>query len=82
MDPLDSGVWFSTADGVIGKYCNSGNPTLIMANQDHAKYVSTKDLILQPGDVIQFRVSVTVSGRSRGGGVVRVQGVCLTPPPP
>ena len=63
-------MWFSTADGVIGKYCNSGNPTLIMANQDHAKYVSTKDLTLQPGDVIQFKVSVTASGRSRVGGGV------------
>ena len=61
MDPLHSGVWLTTADGVIGKYCNSGNPTLIMANQEHDKFVLTKDLVLQPGDVIQFKVRVNVN---------------------
>ena len=57
MDPLDSGLWLTTSDGMIGKYCNSGNPTLIMANQQHDKFIVTKDLVLQPGDVIQFKVN-------------------------
>ena len=47
----------TVAGGVIGKYCNSQNPVLILANQDADKKVITKDLKLNVGDVIQFKVS-------------------------
>lgn len=50
----------SVAGGVIGKYCNSRNPVLILANQEADKKVITKDLNLQVGDVIQFKVMPSI----------------------
>ncbi|KAL3853203.1 hypothetical protein ACJMK2_016762, partial [Sinanodonta woodiana] len=64
-DPQDSGVWSITSDGVIGKYCQSGNPTLILANQEADKIVMTKDLRLQPGDIIQFKINVGCNNQFR-----------------
>ncbi|WAR26097.1 RELN-like protein [Mya arenaria] len=55
VEPLDSGVWQTATGGVIGKYCNSRNPVLILANQESDKRVVTKDLNLKVGDVIQFK---------------------------
>jgi len=49
-------MWHTATGGVIGKYCNSRNPVLILANQEADKRVVTKDLRLKVGDVIQFKV--------------------------
>ena len=56
VEPLDSKQWMMIGGGVIGKYCNSQNPVLILANQEADKKVVTKDLNLKEGDVIQFKV--------------------------
>ena len=58
VEALDSGAWLSAAGAVIGKYCNSRDPVLILANLESDKMIITKGLQhLQPGDVIQFKVS-------------------------
>ncbi|XP_060574508.1 reelin-like isoform X2 [Ruditapes philippinarum] len=64
-EPLDSNMWMTVAGGVIGKYCNSQNPVLILANRDSDKKVITKDLNLQVGDVIQFKINVGCSNQFR-----------------
>ncbi|KAL4226959.1 hypothetical protein ACF0H5_014936 [Mactra antiquata] len=65
VEPMDSELWLMTAGGVIGKYCNSRNPVLILANQESDKRVVTKDLKLQKGDVIQFKINVGCSNQFR-----------------
>ncbi|XP_045165547.2 reelin-like [Mercenaria mercenaria] len=65
VEALDSDVWMTIAGGVIGKYCNSRNPVLILANQEADKKVITKDLKLQVGDVIQFKINVGCSNQFR-----------------
>ncbi|KAJ8301142.1 hypothetical protein KUTeg_020129 [Tegillarca granosa] len=47
----DSGVWSTVTEGVLGKYCQAADPTLILANQQNDKYAITKDLDLRPGDI-------------------------------
>lgn len=56
MDVLDSGMWSTVTEGVLGKYCQARDPTLILANQENDKFAITHDLDLEAGDVIQFRV--------------------------
>ena len=53
---MTSGEWLTITEGVLGKYCQARDPALILANQENDKYVITKDLDLQAGDVIQFKV--------------------------
>ena len=57
-EPLESGQWRTVTEGVIGKYCQSYSPSLIIGNQFSDKYIISKDLDLSPGDVIQFKVRV------------------------
>ncbi|KAL8563520.1 hypothetical protein ACOMHN_064345 [Nucella lapillus] len=57
-DPLESGQWRTVTDGVVGKYCQSHSPSLILGNQPSDKYVVSKDLHLSPGDIIQFKINV------------------------
>ena len=57
-EPLESGQWRTVTEGVIGKYCQSYSPSLIVGNQFSDKYIISKDLDLSPGDVIQFKVRV------------------------
>ena len=59
-DPVNSGKWLTITEGVRGKYCQAKDYTLILANQQNDKSVVTKDLQLQQGDVIQFRVSLVI----------------------
>ncbi len=47
-------------DGMYAPYCQSGNDALMFANQANDKLAVTKDMKLEPGDVIQFRVGVSV----------------------
>ncbi|XP_052779173.1 reelin-like isoform X2 [Mya arenaria] len=73
VEPLDSGVWQTATGGVIGKYCNSRNPVLILANQESDKRVVTKDLNLKVGDVIQFKINVGCTNQFRWDHPVMLQ---------
>ncbi|VDI77295.1 reelin [Mytilus galloprovincialis] len=64
-DPVKSGKWLTITEGVRGKYCQARDYTLILANQQNDKSVVTKDLRLQTGDVIQFRINVGCSTQFR-----------------
>ena len=57
---MTSGEWLTITEGVLGKYCQARDPALILANQENDKYVITKDLDLQAGDVIQFKVNTCI----------------------
>ncbi|XP_021361182.1 reelin-like [Mizuhopecten yessoensis] len=65
LDVLDSQVWSTVTEGVLGKYCQARDPALILANQENDKFAITKDLDLQTGDVIQFRLNVGCSNLFR-----------------
>lgn len=56
LNAIDNGVWSTITEGILGKYCQNRDRALILANQQNDKYVVTKDLALETGDVIQFRV--------------------------
>ncbi|KAK3103287.1 hypothetical protein FSP39_018199 [Pinctada imbricata] len=64
-DVMDSGMWLIVTEGVRGKYCQARDPALILANQENNKYVITKDLDLEAGDVIQFKINVGCSNQFR-----------------
>lgn len=65
LDVLDSNVWSTVTEGVLGKYCQARDPALILANQENDKFAITKDLDLKAGDVIQFRINVGCSNLFR-----------------
>lgn len=65
LNAIDNGVWSTITEGILGKYCQNRDRALILANQQNDKYVVTKDLALETGDVIQFRVNVGCSNQFR-----------------
>ncbi|KAL5013759.1 hypothetical protein ScPMuIL_008029 [Solemya velum] len=73
VDPLDSGQWMTVTEGVLGKFCQTLDPTLVLGNQKNDKHIITKDLNLQPTDVIQFKINVECSGLFRWDHPVSLQ---------
>ncbi|XP_060065663.1 reelin-like [Ylistrum balloti] len=65
LDVLDSNMWSTVTEGVLGKYCQARDPALILANQENDKFAITKDLDLQTGDIVQFRINVGCSNLFR-----------------
>ena len=49
-------IWLTITEGMYGPYCQSEDDTLMFASQPNDKFAITKDLSLQEGDVIQFKV--------------------------
>ncbi|KAI8771793.1 reelin [Biomphalaria glabrata] len=58
LEPMLSDQWRMITEGVNGKYCRLTNPSLVLSNQVNDKFAVTKDVQLQPGDVIQFEINV------------------------
>lgn len=56
---MQSDDWRVITDGTAGKYCGSESPSLVMSNQVNDKLAVTNDVLLQPGNVIQFEVCST-----------------------
>ena len=55
---MQSDQWRMVTEGIVGKYCGSTNPSLVMGNQVNDKFAVTHDVNLKPGDIIQFWVII------------------------
>lgn len=54
---VDGDIWLTITEGMYAPYCESLDDTLMFADQQNEKFAMTKDMQLQNGDIIQFRVS-------------------------
>ena len=50
-------LWLTITEGMYAPYCQSRDDTLMFADQQNEKFAMTKDMQLQTGDIVQFRVS-------------------------
>ncbi|ESN98795.1 hypothetical protein HELRODRAFT_162255 [Helobdella robusta] len=58
---IDGDGWMTLTDSMIGYYCSSAHP-VIMFNLDFSEKIAmTTELIVQPGDVLQFKINVGCS---------------------
>jgi hypothetical protein len=58
-DPVagdEDAAWLTITEGMYARYCQSPDDTLMFADQHSDKMAVTTDMLLRPGDIIQFKV--------------------------